>query len=164
MTDMKHLPEGMHTLNAHLVCKDEAAAIDFYKKAFGAQEVMRMPGPDGKLMHAALRIGDSTLMLVDENPQWNALGPQNLARSPVTIHMNVPDVDAVYAQAVQAGASAVMPPADMFWGDRYGALRDPFGHSWSIATRIRVMTPDQMRKAGEAFMKTMAAQTPGCNA
>lgn len=140
-------PEGMNSLTPHLVCDDASAAIEFYKAAFGAVETMRLPGPNGKLMHAALRIGDSTLMLVDQNPEWGALGPKLLKGSPVTIHLYVPDADATVAQAVKAGASVTMPVADAFWGDRYGQLKDPFGHSWSVATPQRELSADQIREA-----------------
>lgn len=146
-------PEGMHTLTPHIVCAGAAEAIDFYKKAFGATELMRMPGPDGKLMHASMKIGDSILMLVDEMPQWGALGPLARKGSSVTLHLAVPNVDEVFAQAVAAGATVKMPPADMFWGDRYGVVIDPFGHEWAIATRIRDMTPDEMIAAGREAMQ-----------
>ena len=142
----KPIPEGMHSLTPHLVCAGAADAIDFYKRAFDATEQARMPGPDGKLMHAAVKIGDSTLMLVDENPQWGALGPKALKGSPVTIHLYVPDVDATVAQAVAAGARVTMPVADMFWGDRYGQLEDPFGHRWSVATHMRDLTSEEIRE------------------
>lgn len=142
----KPIPEGMHSLTPHLVCAGAADAIDFYKRAFNAVEEARIPGPEGKLIHAAVKIGDSTLMLVDENPQWGALGPKALKGSPVTIHLYVPDVDATVAQAVAAGAKVTMPVADMFWGDRYGQLEDPFGHRWSVATHTRDLTPEEMRE------------------
>jgi uncharacterized glyoxalase superfamily protein PhnB len=142
----KPIPEGMHALTPHLVCAGAADAIDFYKRAFNAVEEARIPGPEGKLIHAAVKIGDSTLMLVDENPQWGALGPKALKGSPVTIHLYVPDVDATVAQAVAAGAKVTMPVADMFWGDRYGQLEDPFGHRWSVATHTRDLTPEEMRE------------------
>jgi PhnB protein len=142
----KPIPEGMHSLTPHLVCAGAADAIDFYKRAFNAIEQARMPGPDGKLIHAAVQIGDSTLMLVDENPQWGALGPKALKGSPVTIHLYVPDVDATVAQAVAAGAKVTMPVADMFWGDRYGQLEDPFGHRWSVATHTRDLTSEEIRE------------------
>ncbi|MBX9684738.1 MAG: VOC family protein [Hyphomicrobium sp.] len=135
----------------HLVCAGAADAIAFYKKAFGAVETMRLAGPFGKLMHAAITINGGTIMLVDENPQWGALSPLTLKGSPVTIHLNVDDVDAVVARAVEAGATLKMPVDDMFWGDRYGIVVDPFGHSWSIATHLRDMAVDEieteMRKA-----------------
>jgi uncharacterized glyoxalase superfamily protein PhnB len=142
----KPIPEGMHSLTPHLVCAGAADAIDFYKRAFNAVEQARLPGPDGKLMHAAVKIGDSTLMLVDENPQWGSLGPKALKGSPVTIHLYVPDVDATVAKAVAAGAKVTMPVADMLWGHRYGQLEDPFGHRWSVATHTRDLTSEEIRE------------------
>jgi len=144
---VKAIPEGMPTLTPHLVCAGAAEAIEFYRHAFGAVEAVRMPGPDGKLMHAMVRIGGSPLMLVDAMPQWGLLGPDALKGSPVTIHMYVEDVDATIERAVAAGAKVVMPAADQFWGDRYGKIADPFGHQWSIATHVRDMSPDEMRDA-----------------
>jgi len=146
-TTVKPIPDGMHALTPHLICADAAAAIDFYKAAFGAVELVRLPGPQGKLMHGSVRIGDSTLMLVDEAPEWNMLGPKSLKGSPVTIHLYVTDVDATVAQAVAAGAKITMPIADMFWGDRYGTLEDPFGHRWSVATHTRDTTHEEMQQA-----------------
>lgn len=140
------IPPGMHSITPHLVCAGAAEAIEFYKKAFGANEGGRLAGPDGRLMHAHLTIGDSSLMLVDEMPEWKCLGPKALGGSPVTIHLYVKDVDAVFAQAVAAGAQPTMPVADMFWGDRYGQVVDPFGHKWSIATHVRDMSPDEIAK------------------
>ncbi|MDE1956874.1 MAG: VOC family protein [Betaproteobacteria bacterium] len=137
----------MHSLTPHLICRGAAAALDFYARAFGAVELMRLPGPDGRLMHATLRIGDSHLMLVDEMPEWGALGPQSLGGTPVTVHLYVEDTDAVFQQAVAAGATPKMPPADMFWGDRYGQVIDPYGHRWSIATHVRDVPPEQMLEA-----------------
>lgn len=144
---VKPIPDGMHSLTPHLVCAGAAEAIEFYKAAFGAVEEMRMPGPEGKLMHAMVRIGDSPLMLVDEMPQWGALGPKSLKGSPVTIHLQVADVDAVVARAVKAGAKITMPVDDAFWGDRYGQLEDPFGHRWSVATHVRDLTMEEIRQA-----------------
>jgi uncharacterized glyoxalase superfamily protein PhnB len=143
----KPIPDGMHTVTPHLVCAGAADAIAFYQKAFNAVEVMRMPGPGGKLIHASVRIGDSAVMLVDEMPEHGALGPKALKGSPVTIHLFVEDVDAFVARAVAAGAKVTMPVADMFWGDRYGRIEDPFGHHWSIATHIRDMSPQEMQQA-----------------
>jgi PhnB protein len=143
---VKPIPDGMHSLTPHLICAGAADAIEFYKKAFNAVDLARLPGPDGKLMHAAVRIGDSTLMLVDENPQWGALGPKALKGSPVTIHLYVGDVDATVAQAVAAGAKITMPVADMFWGDRYGQLEDPFGHRWSVATHMRDLSAEEIKQ------------------
>lgn len=155
--NVKPVPDGMRTVTPHLVCANAAAAIDFYRKAFGAREAMRMPGPDGRLMHAAVEIGDSRVMLVDEMPEWGALGPKTLGGSPVTIHLAVENVDATVERAVAAGATVKMPVADMFWGDRYGVVVDPFGHSWSVATHIRDMTPEEMAEAGR---KAMGAGCP----
>jgi uncharacterized glyoxalase superfamily protein PhnB len=143
---VKPIPDGMHALTPHVVCAGAADAIEFYKKAFNAVETVRLPGPGGKLVHAAVRIGDSTLMLVDENPQWGIVGPKTLKGTPVVIHLYVEDVDATVAQAVAAGAKVTMPVADMFWGDRYGQLEDPFGHRWSVATHKRDLSPEEMRE------------------
>lgn len=147
MAQVKKIPEGMHSITPHLVCAGAAQAIEFYKKAFGAVELMRMPGPEGKLMHASVRIGDSVLMLVDEFPEFGSVGPKALKGSPVTIHLYVEDADAQAAQAVAAGARLLMPVSEMFWGDRYGQLEDPFGHRWSLATHVRDLTPEQMAEA-----------------
>jgi uncharacterized glyoxalase superfamily protein PhnB len=134
----------MHTITPHLVCAGASDAIEFYKKAFGAEEMMRLPGPDGKLGHAMIRIGDSAVMLADEFPQWESLGPVSLKGSPVTLHLAVPDVDKAFERALAAGAKVRMPLADMFWGDRYGIVEDPFGHRWSMATHIRDVSPEEM--------------------
>ena len=147
MAKVKPIPEDMTSVTPHLICAGAAKAIDFYKQAFGAVEGGRMPGPDGRLMHAMIRIGGAAVMLVDEMPEWGALGPKALKGSPVTIHLYVEDVDAVVARAVKAGAKVTMPVADQFWGDRYGKLEDPFGHHWSVATHVRDVTPEEMQKA-----------------
>jgi uncharacterized glyoxalase superfamily protein PhnB len=151
---MKKIPEGMHSITPHLVCAGAAKALDFYKQAFGATEQGRLPGPDGRLMHAAMKIGDSTVMLADEMPEWGSLGPKALKGSPVTIHIYVEDVDALVARAVKAGAKVTMPVAEQFWGDRYGKLEDPFGHHWSVATHVRDVSRDEMQRA----MEKMSAQ------
>lgn len=143
----KPIPEGMHTITPHLVCSGAADAIEFYKRAFGAVELARLPGQDGKLMHAMLRIGDSPLMLVDEFPDWGVLGPKTLKGSPVTVHLYVEDVDAAMARAVAAGAKVTLAVDDMFWGDRYGKLEDPFGHHWSMATHKRDLTAKEIQAA-----------------
>lgn len=153
---------SMPTLTAHLCCAKAADAIEFYTRAFGAKEMMRMPGPDGRLMHAALSIGSSMLMLHDEMPEWGALGPKARGGTSVTIHMQVPNVDEVFARAVSAGATVKMPVADQFWGDRYGKLIDPFGHEWSIATNVKTMTPDEMIEAGRKAMAEMANAGQDC--
>jgi PhnB protein len=154
MTEVAKIPADMPTVTPHLVCRNAADAIEFYKKAFGAVEQARMPVPDGsgKLMHAMIRIGSSPVMLVDEFPDWNSIGPQDLPNSPVTLHCYVEDVDASFARAVDAGATATMPPQDMFWGDRYGVLRDPFGHSWSLATHVRDVSPEEAMEASKSAM------------
>lgn len=150
------VPPGMHTLTPHLTCAGAADAITFYQKAFGAVELGRMPSPDGKLMHAMLKLGDSHLMLVDEFPQWGGTSPARLGGTPVTIHMYVADADAAFQQALDAGATVKMPLADMFWGDRYGMLVDPFGHQWSIATHIKDMSAAEMAAAAKAAMGSQA--------
>jgi uncharacterized glyoxalase superfamily protein PhnB len=145
----KAIPDGMHTVTPHLICAGAAEAIEFYKKAFGAVELTRMPGPDGKVMHASIRIGDSVIMLNDEMPQWGSFGANHFKGSPVTIHLYVENADAAFEQAVGAGAKVTMPLDDMFWGDRYGKLEDPFGHQWSIGTHIRDATQEEMQQAME---------------
>ena len=141
------IPPGMHSVTPHLVCAGAAEAIEFYKKAFGATELHRMPAPDGKLMHAQIQIGNAQVMLVDEMPNFGSFGPKADRASPVVIHLYVDDVDAVYGSAVTAGAKPVMPPQDMFWGDRYSQVQDPFNHRWSIATHIRDLSPEEMKEA-----------------
>jgi len=147
MPAVKPIPNDMHTVTPHLVCAGAADAIEFYKKAFNAVEGGRLPGPQGKLMHAMIRIEGSAVMLVDEMPECGALGPKSLKGTPVTIHLYVEDADAVVARAVAAGAKVTMPVADMFWGDRYGRIEDPFGHHWSVATHIRDVTTAEMQDA-----------------
>jgi uncharacterized glyoxalase superfamily protein PhnB len=148
------IPAGQHAITPHLVIKGASEAIEFYKRAFGAEERFRMPfpGPEGqvRLGHAELRIGDSQLFLADEFPDYGSVGPSG-GRSPVTIHLHVTDADAAFARAVEAGATVSMPLADMFWGDRYGKLVDPFGHHWSIAEHLEDLTPDQMQERMAAF-------------
>jgi uncharacterized glyoxalase superfamily protein PhnB len=150
------VPDGMHTVTPHLICAGAADAIEFYKKAFNAVEETRLPGPEGKLMHARIRIGDSAVMLIDEFPDWGKFGPKPLTEttqcftsSPVTIHLYVEDVDAMFERAVGAGAKVKMSPEDMFWGDRYGVIEDPFGHHWSVATHIRDMSPEEILQAAQ---------------
>jgi PhnB protein len=148
MSKVKPVPEGMNTVTPHLVCKDAAQAIEFYKKAFGAEERGRLSTPDGKnVLHASLRIGDSAIMLSDEFPDWGSVGPEALQGTPVVIHLYVDDADSVFDQAVRAGAVVKMPLEDMFWGDRYGQVRDPFGHVWSIGTHKRDVSLEEMEQA-----------------
>jgi PhnB protein len=157
MTTVQPIPPGMASLTPHLICKGAADAIAFYAQAFDAVELGRLPGQDGRLLHAMLRIGDSALMLTDEYPEQNELGPQALKGSPVTIHLYVPDVDATVARAVAAGARVTMPVSDMFWGDRYGTLEDPFGHRWSVATHVRDLTPEEIAAAARTACPDSAA-------
>jgi len=141
----KPIPAGFHTLTPHIVCKDAAKALEFYKRAFGAEEVSRLVGRDGLLLHAAMRIGDSVLMLADECPPMGAFSPLHFSGSPVTIHLSVPDSDASFTRATGAGATPVMPVAEMFWGARYGVLKDPFGHTWSVATQVKDLSPEEIQ-------------------
>ena len=150
MRKVQAIPEGMQSLTPHLVCRDAAQAIDFYGRAFGAIERFRLPAPNGKIVHACVQIGDSQLFLVDEMPEHGALGPQALKGTPVTIHLQVEDADAAFARAMRAGAIVTMPLADMFWGDRYGQVVDPFGHHWSIATHLREVSREEMVAAMQA--------------
>ena len=147
------IPDGHHAITPHLIIKGASEAIDFYKRAFGAEELSRMPfpNPDGteKLGHAELRIGDSKLFLADEFPDYGSVGPTGT--SPVTMHLYVTDAEVAFARAVEAGATVSMPLADMFWGDRYGKLIDPFGHHWSIAEHLEDLTPEQMYERMAAF-------------
>lgn len=152
------VPPGYHTATPYLTLNDCARAIDFYKRAFGAQEIMRMEAPGGKIGHAELRIGDSPIMLSDEMPGGGNRSPQSLGGTTGGVFLYVRDVDALYKQAVDAGAKADMPPADMFWGDRFGKLTDPFGHSWSMATHIEDVAPEEMQRRMQQEMTKMAQQ------
>jgi PhnB protein len=145
------IPAGYHTITPHLVARDAGKAIDFYKRAFGAEELGRMPSPDGRIMHAELKIGDSRLMIADEFPEHGCKGPLSLGGSAVTLHVYVENVDTFTQRAVGAGATVTMPVTDMFWGDRYGKLKDPFGHEWSVATHKEDLTPAEMQKRAAAM-------------
>lgn len=151
------IPAGFEGLIPHLVCTDAAQAIEFYKNAFGAEEVGRVPAPDGRVMHADILIGGQHVFLVDDFPEYcegKSMTPKALGGTPVTIHRYVKDCDAAIDRAVKAGATLKMPPADMFWGDRYGAVTDPFGHDWSIATHVKDLTPEEMMQGmNEAFQQ-----------
>jgi PhnB protein len=151
----KPIPEGFHSVTPAIVVKDAAKAIDFYKKALGAQELMRMPGPDGKIMHAELKIGNSVIFLSDENPQMNVKSPQSLGGSTCTLNVYVPNVDDVFKQAIAAGGKESMPVADQFWGDRYGTLTDPFGYSWGIGTHKEDLSPKEMGERAQQFFASM---------
>lgn len=151
------VPEGTHTLTPHLVVRGAAKAIAFYEKAFGASELYRMPGPKGSVAHAELQLGDSRFYIADEWPGAAIAAPK---RASVGLHVYVPDCDALLARAVAAGAKVVMPMMDMFWGDRFGQVRDPFGHVWSIATHKEDLAPEEMARRGAEAMASMA-KPPG---
>jgi PhnB protein len=144
------IPPGFRTVTPHLVVRNAKGAIAFYKSAFGAKEKTVMPAPDGGVAHAELRIGDSLVMLADEMPAMGASAPETVGGSPVHIFLYVPNVDKVFAQAVKAGATVTMPLTDMFWGDRYGKLNDPFGHKWALATHTEDVSPREMAKRAAA--------------
>jgi uncharacterized glyoxalase superfamily protein PhnB len=155
-TMTKPIPDGYRTATPYLTVKGAAQAIDFYTRAFGAQEVERMTGPDGQsVMHAEVKIGDSIVMLSDEFPQMGCRSPQTLGGTTASVFLYVPDVDTAFQRAVDAGATAIMPPADMFWGDRFGKLVDPFGHQWAMATHKEDLSPEEIRKRGAAAMASM---------
>ena len=150
------VPPGQHTVTPHLVVRGAGKAIEFYKKAFGMTEVMRMPGPNGhSVMHAELKLGDSQIYLADEWPGVEVAAPEKFGGTTVSIHLYVPDCDALFKQAVAAGCKPTMPIMVMFWGDRFGKVLDPFGHSWSIATHVEDVPPDEMAKRGIEAMKHM---------
>jgi PhnB protein len=151
---VRAIPQGYHTITPYLIVKDAARAIDFYSHAFGAKENMRMKGPDGKVSHAELKIGDSMMMLTEETSRGDR-SPQTLGGSPVGIFLYVDQVDNVFKQAVSAGAKVEMPLEDMFWGDRYGRLTDPFGHSWHLATHKEDVAPEEMAKRSKEAMAKM---------
>ena len=154
----KHVPNGYHTLTPSFTFKDSKKAIEFYKKAFGAEVLDFFPHPSGQgIMHATLQIGDSIVMMGDENPAAENCGKsaETLGSSPISLYLYVPNVDAAFKQAVAAGAAATMPVADMFWGDRAGQIKDPFGYSWMIATHKQDLTNDEIRKGAEAFFAQM---------
>ena len=150
---VKPIPDGYHTATPYLIVKDAASAIEFYKKAFGATELMRLAGPSGKVGHAEIMIGNSPIMLADEFPEIGARGPQSLGGSPVMILLYVEEVDARFGQAVAAGAKALRPVKDQFYGDRSGTLEDPFGHVWTIATHKEDLAPGEIQRRFEASMK-----------
>ncbi len=151
MTKIKPIPDGMSSVTPHLICAGAKDAIEFYKKAFNAKELLKLDGPAGKLVHACIQIGNSNLMLVDESPEWGCLGPKALKGSPVTIHLYVEDADTVFNQAVNAGATVKMPLDNMFWGVRYGVVVDPFGHQWSIATHVKDVSFEELKAEARKF-------------
>jgi PhnB protein len=146
MSNVKPIPDGYHSVTPHLAVRDAAAALAFYAKAFGAEELYRMPGPDGKVAHAEMRIGDSSVMLGEECPERGATAPPTIGGSAVGLHLYVRDVDASFTRATNAGCTIEMPPTDMFWGDRYAKLVDPYGHKWGLATHKEDVAPDEMAR------------------
>jgi uncharacterized glyoxalase superfamily protein PhnB len=145
------IPKGYHAVTPSLVVAGAARAIDFYKKAFGAEEIMRFPGPDGSLMHAEIRIGDSVIMMGDEMPEMGARGPRLIGGTPVSFFIYTDKVDAAWKRALDAGAKEIMPLIDQFWGDRSGCLEDPFGHHWWLSQHVQDLTPEQIKKNADAF-------------
>lgn len=152
---VKPIPDGYHTLTPFLTVRDAAHAIEFYKQAFGAEERGVMKGPDGKVMHAELKIGDSLIMLSDEFPEYGALSPLSIGGTAMGLHIYVDGVDAAFDRAVKAGAEVEMPMMEQFWGDRYGRLKDPFGHKWSIATHTKDLSMDEMKRNMDEAMAKM---------
>ena len=157
---VKPVPEGYHTATPNLIVNDAARALEFYTRALGAKERMRSSGPGGKIMHAEFQLGDSIIMLADEFPEMGSRSPKTLGGSVGGLWLYVPDTDAVYDQAIAAGATSVSAPADMFWGDRHARIRDPFGHEWSIATHKEDVSPEEMEKRSGEFYSQMAKR-PG---
>jgi PhnB protein len=146
LSNVKAIPDGYHNVTPYLIVRSAASAIDFYTTVFGAAEIVRMAGPDGRIMHAELKIGDSIVMLADENPRNGAMSPQTVGGYSVGLHVYVENVDAVIRKAVENGAKALHPVKDQFYGDRSGSLLDPFGHMWSVATHIEDVSPEEMKK------------------
>ena len=154
---VRAVPEGCHTVTPYLMVRGADRAIEFYKRAFGAEELMRMPGPDDKsIMHAEIKIGDSRISLSEEFPDMGCRSPESLGGTASSLHLYVEDVDAAFKRAVSAGAQVKMPVADMFWGDRFGKLIDPFGHEWGMATHTEDRTPEEIRERANAFFAQMA--------
>jgi PhnB protein len=151
---VNHIQEGYHTLTPYLFIRNAGQAIEFYKNVFGATELMRMPGPGGKIMHAEMQLGDSRMMLADENLEQGAKSPLAIGGTPVLLHIYVPDVDAVFAHSLKAGARALRQIEDKFYGDRSGAITDPFGHLWEISTHKEDLSPEEMRERMEKMKKS----------
>ena len=154
---VKPIPDGYHTVTPYIPVDGAADAIEYYKRAFGAKERMRMNGPDGSIAHAEIEIGDSLVMVSDPFPQSTVKPPRSLGGTSASIFLYVEDVDAVVRQAVDAGAEIVMEPQDQFWGDRFGTITDPFGHTWSVATHIEDVPPEEMAERAKAAMAAMSS-------
>lgn len=155
--NIKPIPDGYHTLTPYLVVQGAAQALKFYKNAFAACELSRLNTPDGNVAHAEFKIGDSIFMLADENPHCTDHSPKTLGGTPVKLFLYVEDVDAVFTAAIKAGATQTMPPANQFWGDRMGAVCDPFGHQWLLATHVEDVDPSEMPSRMSAFFAAQAA-------
>jgi PhnB protein len=145
------IPQGYHTVTPSIMVRGAAEALDFYRKAFNAEETLRMPGPDGQIIHAEFRIGNSVMMLGEEMPEMGGKSPQSLGGSPVSFFIYLENVDEAWQRAINAGANQVMPLADMFWGDRAGCVDDPFGHHWWLAQHVADLTPEEIKKGQEEF-------------
>ena len=154
----KPIPDGFHSATPSLIVNNSKEAIEFYKKAFDAQEIYQFPAPDGKIMHAMIQSGEAVIMMSDEFTMMGCSSPTTIGGTPVTLYLYVEDADKIFKQAVEAGAKVTMPIMDAFWGDRIGSVVDPYGHSWSIATHKIDMTPEGLRKAGEEFFARMTKQ------
>jgi uncharacterized glyoxalase superfamily protein PhnB len=157
-SQVKPIPDGFNSISAYLIVKDSVEAMEFYSKAFGGETITRMPGPDGKgTLHAEMRIGNSVLMLSDENPDWGTKSPLTMGCTTVHLHLYVEDADAAFNQAVAAGCEVTQPISDVFWGDRYARVNDPFGHAWSIATHTEDLTPEELDERAKKFLAEMSS-------
>ena len=157
MSAVKPIPEGFHNVTPYLFVRTAALAIDYYKKVFGATEIMRMPGPDGRIMHAEIRIGDSIVMLADENPAEGMMSPKTVGGYSIGLHVYVEDVDAVVKNAIENGAKGLRPVRNQFYGDRTGSVLDPFGHLWSVATHVEDVDPEELKKRMKAMSQAAAS-------
>lgn len=157
MSAVKPIPEGFHNVTPYLFVRTAALAIDYYKKVFGATEIMRMPGPDGRIMHAEIRIGDSIVMLADENPTEGMMSPKTVGGYSIGLHVYVEDVDAVVKNAIENGAKGLRPVRNQFYGDRTGSVLDPFGHLWSVATHVEDVAPEELKKRMKAMSQAAAS-------
>jgi len=155
-TNVRPIPEGYHSITPQITCRDAARAIDFYKQALGAKEIMRMPGPDGRVMHAEMQIGDSRFMIGDEFPGMSVAPDSSSKLHATSLFVYTEDADSLFNRAIKAGARADMPPSDMFWGDRYGKFTDPFGHQWGVATHVEDVAPQEMQRRSEEWTKQAA--------
>lgn len=161
MSDVKPIPEGFNTVSVYLIVPNSKEALKFYEKAFGCQTVLLLNGPGDSTMHAEMRIGNSTIMLTDENPEWKQSSPSTLGGTPVGLHIYVEDADSLYEQAVSAGCTPIMPMSDAFWGDRFGKVSDPYGHEWSFATHKEDLSEAEVEERSKAFFEQMA-KGEGC--